>query len=627
MPRSPSLLFTIACVALFLSCAPPKTPEPIEGSVAESTGRQAALVTEGPGRPLVVDWHAEQRADLEVAMRTGVALVRYEGGTMELLNDCSLDGDYGFFGVTTKTELIRLKSEQEIVANLPLAGVGIAAELGGELRSGASLDVALAIIGKKRTTWLDPTLSDLRGHCEGATHFVKGATLGAFVMDMGDATQARTAALAFGVGASGQTQTSRGSRKADGDLNACASASPESLTPPIQCAALVRLELSPLARPEEQASAKDQNVSAQADPVAALLARTESATGCPAGMVMSEGKCTTKGETEIYTCDGSNETECLTMCHRNDARSCSIAGVLQYQAGPQANHQQNFAELSEKGCQLGDGMGCLNAGIAHENGWGRPQSAPEGLKLYIEGCKRGEAAACFSAGNSFFAGHGAAEDKGTAAKLFEIGCNAGHQSSCTNLGVQQMSGDGVQKDIVQALAYFKRACDGGEAIACGNVGFHYEFGIVVPQEPKTAVSLFARACKLETLACIRLGIALQAGFGVPRNDDSAQQILGALCAQQDNAYQVQLACSTLNLVYGGRHPIQRRDLQVTIPVMVPQCQDGVARACGFLGVAYHGLGAPQDGDAALRHACQLKDYWACDILARRGKLNGATATR
>jgi len=53
--------------------------------------------------------------------------------------------------------------------------------------------------------------------------------------------------------------------------------------------------------------------------------------------------------------------------------------------------------------------------------------------------------------------------------------------------------------------------------------------------------------------------------------------------------------------------------------MVPQCEHGVARACGFIAVADFGLGKNQEGNQALKQACGLGDYWACWIARTYGK--------
>src|SRR5690242_3297186 len=60
------------------------------------------------GEPLVVDLEAHERADIEEAMRDGVALVAYDCKTLRLLRGCSVDGSYGFMSVSRKEEVVQL---------------------------------------------------------------------------------------------------------------------------------------------------------------------------------------------------------------------------------------------------------------------------------------------------------------------------------------------------------------------------------------------------------------------------------------------------------------------------------------------------------------------------------------
>ena len=138
----------------------------------------------------MVDWKPEQRGDLEIAMSEGVAVVAYDCSGMKLLKDCHLNGSYGYLGMTRKEQVVRLSDSDEVRANLPLSGV----KLSAELKRGASLDVAMVMVGKRRTTWREPTKTDLQGPCDGATHFVRAATVGAFVMETGTKAKAQVVA-------------------------------------------------------------------------------------------------------------------------------------------------------------------------------------------------------------------------------------------------------------------------------------------------------------------------------------------------------------------------------------------------------------------------------------------------
>ena len=173
------------------SAVRPETPTAAQAmdQTPETCGAVAAA------EPLVVDLAPEQRGDLEIAMRSGVAVVAHDCKSLRLLRDCHIAGDYAFMGMTTKQEMIRLESSDEIKANLPLSGAVLVAKLSGELDTGSTLDIALVLVGKRRTTWAKASRSDLVGQCDGATHYVRGAMVGAFAMETG--SKARVASVAI----------------------------------------------------------------------------------------------------------------------------------------------------------------------------------------------------------------------------------------------------------------------------------------------------------------------------------------------------------------------------------------------------------------------------------------------
>jgi uncharacterized protein len=61
------------------------------------------------------------------------------------------------------------------------------------------------MVGKRKTTWANALQQDLRGNCDGATHFVRGATVGAFAMRSGVMGRARSVAELFGAGLEAST--------------------------------------------------------------------------------------------------------------------------------------------------------------------------------------------------------------------------------------------------------------------------------------------------------------------------------------------------------------------------------------------------------------------------------------
>ena len=96
----------------------------------------------------------------------------------------------------------------------------------------------------------------------------------------------------------------------------------------------------------------------------------------------------------------------------------------------------------------------------------------------------------------------------------------------------------------------------------------------------------------------------------------AKQLYTTVCAEEREGYTGALACTMLNVLFKGQQPVDKAKLLQIVPVMKPQCEQEVARACGFLGAAYLGLGDDVVARAYLDRARKLGDYWACDNLKR-----------
>src|SRR5687767_6965097 len=96
---------SIACFVasvVLVGCSPKlRADTSDQPKAAASTGRHGVVAVEGPTSPLIVDWNPEQRADLEEAIRDGVAVMAFDESGLKLLKGCRLSGDYGYLGVTT----------------------------------------------------------------------------------------------------------------------------------------------------------------------------------------------------------------------------------------------------------------------------------------------------------------------------------------------------------------------------------------------------------------------------------------------------------------------------------------------------------------------------------------------
>ena len=467
------------------------------------------------GEPLVVDWKPDQRLELEVAMKDGVAVVAYDCKSFRLLKDCRIDGTYGFVGTTTKEQTIQLEDADEIRANLPLSGASIAAKISGEMSRGASLDIALMMVGKRRTTWAAVTKEDLRGECEGATHFIRGATVGAFAMSSGTKAKVRAAAEIFGVGGEAGSESFRKVANKDGALDSCKSASPEASTPPSQCGALLKLELMAIGaeKPKDDIAASNS---------------------CPRGMVLTRGKCTTPREALPHLCLYGNLEECTTQCNKGDPGSCANLGLMFYLGRSAEQSYSNAQKFLKVACDQGSAGACANLAVLYEKGQGVDPDSSRAFELSKKACDDGNAHGCSNLGVYYQKGTGTEKDSAKAMRLFKVGCDAGDPSACFNVALGHQKGFAGNPDLGQAADYYQKACDGGDARACSNLGVMAKEGTGVKKDPARAMRLYKRTChssdeKYAPVGCHNLAELYKEGVGVPKDRNKAVEFYRIGC--------------------------------------------------------------------------------------------------
>jgi TPR repeat protein len=567
-------------------------------TAAAALGGASVPAVSGPSKPLVVDWKPDQRADLEEVIHDGVAIVSWKDDGLRLLRTCTIQGNYGYIGVQTKKEVVRLASSEEIAANLPLGGLGIAGKLGGQLQHGATLDIAYAIVGKRRTTWNSVSSKDLAGDCSGATHFVRAVLVGAFAMAIGDQTKTAAAAAIFGVGASGGTDDSKNLTSADGRLEDCEQAGADDPGPPKQCAAIVRLELEPVSKGETRKPAADSK--------AAQTIRSDVTEGCPPGFVLAAGSCKRPSADLAYACSGNDPQECLQQCNKGNAQSCNRLGVAVLRDGGEvAVARKAFA----RACDADDAEGCKNLGLA----LGRDDSRG-GLEAFSKACLLGYADSCLAMGEAL----AEANRYVMAARVYKRGCEAGSYLACSK-GAYLYSagqGDAVPRDDALALQMFVRSCNGGQAVDCGNAGLKFEFGEAVRADVHTAEALYQHACSLEDAECYRLGMLDAVGAdGLSKNDERGETALELSCAQATDTGS--LACVVGKALYHAhaRGAPDPKGLQQVAASMKAQCQSNEPRACTYIGIAQYGLGQKALAQKTLARACSLNDALACQLKA------------
>ena len=573
---------------------------PKEATAAEGIGEAPCREAESSGEPLVVDWKPEQRGDLELMMKENVAIVSYSCKGFKLLKECKVDGTYGFLGMSKKEQVVKLNNADEVKANLPLGGIGIAGSISAEMARGSTLDVAMIMIGKVKTTWAKVQADELKGECEGATHFVKGAMVGAFVMQTGTKGQVKSAAQMFGATASGASTSEKNVQNKDGDIADCAKSTPDDKKAPGQCQAFIRLELKGIIpkAPAAAAGATAAAPPAETKPAGNDVAVAEAT--CPKGLVMAEGKCTEPKSAAAYLCNPKDAYECVTQCGKGNVQSCGAAGSLYVNGGGGASRDEKKArELLTKGCDGSDTKSCTNLGVLMTQGRGGAKDAAAAAKNFEKGCADADALACNMLGTQYKTGDGVTKDEAKAAALLQKGCEGGNDAACGTYGKMLLDGVGTPKDAVKAKAFLRRACDGTQSQACVDVGGIFE----ASRDVIAAKIMYQRGCWRGNMqACFDQG-RMELGFGGQK--DAAKRAFEMGCMRNDK-----MSCAATKVLFGGTRPVfpGPETMELT-----QRCNAGNSpRDCGVAGLLNVATGNPM-GQQQIERACMQQDGLACAV--------------
>ncbi|MFO0658440.1 MAG: hypothetical protein U0165_01205 [Polyangiaceae bacterium] len=216
-------------------------------TAASALGQKCAAPGEQP-RPLIVDWDANDRTDLEASMKEGLVAIEYSCESVRIVSTCRIQGDYGYVGVTPKETLTTIDNADELRAQLPKTATGkTTLGLDTEIARGSTLAVAMKLVGQQKTTKLNVSREDLVGSCKGVTHFVKAAYVGAFKVQASEKASVKTAAEVFGAKDDAKSSASKSKVVADGVVESCAAANPDDPKAPDKCHAAVYVQLSPIA--------------------------------------------------------------------------------------------------------------------------------------------------------------------------------------------------------------------------------------------------------------------------------------------------------------------------------------------------------------------------------------------
>jgi uncharacterized protein len=585
------------------------------------------------GQPLIVDLKAHERAVYEAVMKGGVAVVHYDCSNLQIMKDCRLEGDYGFVGVSPKEELVRLEGADEIRVNLPSFGAKVAAEVSRD----ASLDLGMVMVGMRRTTVTEANRARLVGSgCGKATHFVRGAFVGAFALKQGSSGAVSGALQVFGVGTESSSSSSKRTENRDGDATACKKQNAGADSPDPSCSALLRLELTALdVTPQEHVGTVDV---------------------CPKELVLVDGKCAPPTASAPYQCREGQREECEAQCDKGHAGSCAAAGFLYFGAHGVTADPEKAAKLSGKACDAGSPRGCSNLGHAYERGEALPKDMEKARALYEKGCEGGFARGCTNLG--VLAERGS--DASRANSLFDRGCEAGDARGCHYLGINVDKGNGVTKDAERAKALFSRACQGkfgdacallaaqlvggteddrqkgvkeldescasGTASACRFLGTLRRSGTKLPKDPTKALRDFERGCDAkDSDSCVEAAaLAFQGADGLQKDPERGARLAKKAC---DSGNRPGCRLFAAGQLQGAG---LKKDDSASAVLLEKSCTDGDGESCAAAGILYrdgYGVGrSPVQALGLFEKSCGARFGYGCALLAT-SRLDGAGGGR
>ena len=525
----PPATFLFAAAASLSACHSQTTVAPlnIPHAPTATTPPPPSVCLADSSEPFIFDWPSDRRGDLEVALKQKVVVLNVTCSSVRILPDCTADGEYRFVGMSPRESHISLRSADEVAANLPLAAAQFTGASGVDFAHGSSLDITYDVVGRRTTARATLQRSDLKGECAGATHFVRGATVGAFAIASG--------------GTGPHAQISK-----DGAPEGCRGATADAAKEIAGCGAPVRIQLKAIREPGV--------VVAAPSPEGAALA------SCPTGMVRGEaGACERPTADRPHICVASDVADCALQCEHGSAASCAILGRSYEQGRGVPKDPARAAELLNKGCAGGAYPACGRLGeaafAAHDTakgvqlltqacngGWNEAcrelgtyfsqnvQPGASNAETFRRGCFAGDAESCWGLGLITLAGGGVPRDEPAGAQWMELACLGGAHLGCSHYVNLVDKGRGVPADPARAVAILTTACDGGDAIACNDLSAYYVGGHNVPKDVAKGTALLERSCVLGNIPqCQTIAMRYEMGLGVTANPAKAKLYYSKAC--------------------------------------------------------------------------------------------------
>lgn len=237
-PNARGAVLVVAMVGM-AGCVGPRALGPVLPQAPLEQPR--CKVAASQASPLVTEWPASEKANLEALLREGGVLVSYSGCAMRLLPHCRLPGGYAWQRTTPAADYFEISNEDELYTKLPLGAVS----LEGELKRSGKLSVQTVVSGLLRLAGAEGAQVPDWGECVQATHVVSALSVGAFTLSTGSGLRAGAAAGVTSIGQVGGSAGGEAQRmRAAGDPQSCGASTDQAPHP--DCRSPIQVFLQPL---------------------------------------------------------------------------------------------------------------------------------------------------------------------------------------------------------------------------------------------------------------------------------------------------------------------------------------------------------------------------------------------
>ncbi|MEZ4223625.1 MAG: tetratricopeptide repeat protein [Polyangiaceae bacterium] len=622
--KSRTLVLCTAAAWMTLSCGsatPGSVVRPDDPTASEALGKEGVpgkdcTAVSEHARPFLADWDTEHRADLEAAMKAGIAIVHYGCDGIKVLNDCKAEGEYAYASIPPASEERIIEENSDLAATIPLS----AAEISAEMSQGLRLKLKYALVGRKGAPLPELERARLKGSCDGATHFVRAALLGAF--EFGTATEGsvKGGAKVLGAGAEGSSRSARKMNRSAGALSACKAGSDEA--PPKDCENLVQLQLAPVVAKAGNDEGGDEGEEHAGN-------GQETANPCSTGYVLDKkGVCIRKSAADAYQCKDSDTAECEAQCEKGSAQSCYNAAVGQYRKVMVRDPQTKTARIDpekrkeaekaatafyRKGCDGGHLASCNMLASALTRGEDADRTAAR--ELYSKACTGGYAGACLALASAAERPMLSDDPKAfkpsptSAFRYTERACKLGNSYGCSQLAKRYIEGSGTLASPEKGIATLKQQCALGRTNMCVELATHLASDSkAVKKDPAEALKLFKAACERNySSACVEAGKLMRTGAAGPKDAEGAGKFLDHACNNlRSNAACVELGRMAHSGELGKKDDARALELfEKACPATPSYPSDGCYDAAELYKKGVGGKKSPEDLAKLYERRCRI----------------------